>query len=545
MAHNPRTSAVKKSLSSLSFVALTLLAATGHAAPADSEEPIAPPVAASGSGDANDAAACDTVLLDAEQNPDFDEIVFATYPELVGRGVIEALQSGNLAETIALSLNSDGDELVLDLGGELYLPVPELPVLSLGGEVELEASLSRHVLPTGETVYELKGDADLLGAGQASVGIAGGAVGGAEAASVMWRFSSPVELAQAVQALAVRAALGPHVGPAIGDLNRQIAAVDRALAPLRTVRAHFVGWLARFLPSSVIQRLEALNRSRQNLVRAVTRVNELRTALTRDEQSFAERPTYVELELGVERSRSLGAKLLEAGGQGAGTIGIEWEGRLAPSISVLATVRGGVPEDAEVTLHIKNTQSVNAGVLASLAVNVETELEVSGKGIFTTSGFEIEEASDVVELSVDRGYSPAAWAVVGAQYAAGRRTSAFTYLSELYSLGTAGIEALTSGDPSLSAGLLAQLPVSFEGQARIERGGYVGLTLQAGQSWSSAGLHAAFFWTDQGTTSSFEGPPSVAELAPLFTMGEAEQRIQDSIDLLNAVAVELGTDPLL
>jgi hypothetical protein len=517
---------MKHGLTSLSLIGLTLLAASGQAASIPDQQ-----------ADQGTVAAVETPAPSEDQG--FDDVVFAPYPEFVGRAFMEQFRTRQLSESIETALNSDGDELKLDLYGELYVPNPAFPGTSLGGNVDLEVTLSLHVAE-GQPVYELKARGSGLAGLQASAGLAGASLGASDAGAVMWKFPSQQELTQALQGLVLRVAVGDRAQRAVEELNKRIGVVDVAIRQTQAVRNQFVGWLARFLPGWVIQRIDSLTTSRSRLIQSLNQVRALATMVQTCDAKLRDRPIFVEFELGLEASASMGVELLKGAGDSS-LLGIGGEISFEPNMSALVEVRGGVPQRADLAMHIKNAGSMKAGRFVSGTVNLEVELVVSGSGTFTTSGFEVDSVNDRVELSVDRSYSTSGSVGVGALYGAGRTTVASIDLSELVSIGKEGIDALLSGDPSVAAVLLGTLPATFEGQARIERAAALGGVLQVGEKFSSIGLIASAWWTDQGATAS--GVPSVAALTELFTLEEAAEQVQATKDVLSGVAVELGVSP--
>lgn len=517
---------MNRSFTSLALIGFTLAATAGYTVPA-AAEPGSVATALVGSAE-----------LDASST--FDEVIFAAYPSLVGNEFVTSLKSGNLARAIATALNSDGDELELELAGELFVPIPELPVVSVGGSVAMKLTLSMRVLGSGQVVYELKGDGDKLSGGRLSGGPAGVEIGGTKASAITLQFSSRDALVAAIQTIVVGQAVGDQAENALALIRPQLTKLNLALAPLQAARNYFVGWLARYLPSGVVQQINAIQAARSKLQTRIDQLSRLAALADGAEQLFTRCPVSLEFELGRTVSASIGAKLLEAGGDSTGMLGIELESEFEPSLTAVVELEGGLPSRADLELHVKRSDSLTAGIFVTLAGQIERELVITGSAHFADGDLVVDAVSDNVELVVDRSYTAAAWAAGGAEYSAGRRTSVAFELVTMGEIGVEGVKALVAGEPALAAGLLAQMPVTFEGQARIERAISRGIGLELGEKWFAFGVNAAVKWTDAGASSEFVGAPTVHDLQALFTLHERTEQVQTTIDLLTAVAAEIG-----
>ncbi len=492
------------------------------------------------------------------------------FPPIHVSSVLEALGQSDFGEALARMLNSSGDELEVELEGE----VTGGSGANLGGSVKL--ALKLECAEAGVYDLLLGRDASFVAGVELVEGLEAKAKLGVGMDDV-WRFHSQDELEYGIVAFAVMQAMGPRAEIAaegayragqlaqlaLDEARELVALRSRALAMIEHARcaqeqawSRAPYWLrnARYAALASLRSwaaelrnlVQSADRARafaedaaeiaraacQGAFEALTWVHDSRLFLSERvhgiELRFAKN---VELELSCGPIPGVDLENLGAGLEVGldRIVHLRWTGPFHADGEKLA-----------VSFTSERKADVDAGFLVGMELDGKREIEIQKE--FVRVGGRFESRPATARIAFDLAVCGEVGVGLTAEGGAGRTLTICFDADELKRIGPDGIEALRAGNPSQAARILARTSARFEVDDRL----FVGLALDLGVSYLGNGFsfESKLRWSDHGTQieedlALGEGLARVVGL-DLLTATRSVTRVAAS-ETIQVVAAEVST----
>lgn len=451
------------------------------------------------------------------------------------------LAAGHLEAALDTALNSEGDTLTLDLGGQLEVPVA--PGVTVGGKAAFKASVKRGESDSGAVHYDVAIGRDVA----ASAGVGAGVVGAGASLGVgdeiVWRYSSTHQVARALRSMAVLQAVGDGLEHACLVLDRKAASIDRAIGRARRIVDRVRSALRWWMPwrdNAVVRRLQAV----QDRMRARRRqiVDRGRHAIRRLIGWVATERTFLDDHVnGFEMHLIQAANgSVQTPGFGNSEEGGEWNmANLGAGAAVgierqFALIGERVPGSTEWKLvrNAKFTKSIDlaAGFVIGGSASGKRVIEVRHeRGVGAT-----------LKLTLDGNLRAVLGAVVAGQAGIGGEVALELELRDLFAYSADAIAILLSDDTDAIARLLRAVPIRFHTRGRYEAGLAIGIGVKIDGAFK-AGIGGSAMMIDCGPGFECEGAPEGNTLIGLLSSGPLDTFAPRTATRLDEVKREVAS----
>lgn len=479
-----------------------------------------------------------------------------TTPEAPGEIVVEEfaglLEKGALTSAINLALNSDGDSLSFDFDGCLEVPV--YACISAGGKVAFKAAVERGS-EGSRTWYDLKIGRDVAASASVGVGVLGANASAGVGGDLIWRFSTPAQVARGIKAMIILKAVDDRLEAACLAIDTTFAKDDRAIELARrtvdTLRRRFRSFRAgqqsplvkraqKRLDALRARRRAAIDRARKVARKWIHWVAAERTFLTESLFGFELRRT---ISAGASAGLSFGTK--DAAGKTTSSstfanLGIQGSAGMERTI-LFQQGYDRKTKTFSYTNKIVSTKSVNVagGCDIGGTATGKRVLEMSQEMQVAFDGSQRHESDTFVRLTLDGSAAVVVGVVLTGQAGIGGEIQLEMKGSDLLSYGKDAIGILMGDDDGKLIQLLRTLPVKLSACGRYDAGIAVGFGFELTGQFK-AGIGASVMMTDKATPIVYEGGASIENFVKKLGSGLMQGRQPKSRSKLERVLAEVA-----